>query len=35
MTPEEAKAHKPVVLFVDEQNHIFRKANYEKHGILR
>ena len=35
MTPEEAKAHKPVVLFVDEQNHIFRKANYEKHGLLR
>ena len=35
MTPEEAKAHKPVVLFVDEQNQIFRKANYEKHGILR
>lgn len=34
MTPEEAKAHKPVVLFVDEQNQIVRKAKYEKHGLL-
>ena len=34
MTPEEAKTHKPTVLFVDEDNHIVRKANYEKHGLL-
>ena len=35
MTPEEAKTHKPTVLFVDENNHIVRKANYEKHGLLK
>ena len=35
MTPEEAKTHKPTVLFVDEDNHIVRKANYEKHGLLK
>jgi len=35
MTPEEAKAHKPMVLFVDDENRIVRKANYEKHGLLR
>ena len=34
MTPEEAKQHKPTVLFVDEKNAIARKANYEKHGLL-
>lgn len=34
MTPEEAKSHKPIVLFVDENNKIARKANYEKHGLL-
>lgn len=34
MTPEEAKNHKPSVLFVDENNAIVRKANYEKHGRL-
>lgn len=34
MTPEEAKTHKPTVLFVDEDNKIVRKANYEKHGRL-
>lgn len=34
MTPEEAKDHKPTVLFVDEKNTIVRKANYEKHGLL-
>ncbi|MBQ0075186.1 MAG: aspartate 1-decarboxylase [Prevotella sp.] len=34
MTPEEAKNHKPTVLFVDENNKIVRKANYEKHGLL-
>ena len=35
MTPEEAKTHKPTVLFVDENNRITRKANYEKHGLLK
>ena len=34
MTPEEAKDHKPTVIFVDEDNRIVRKANYEKHGLL-
>ena len=34
MTPEEAKTHKPTVLFVDQDNQIVRKANYEKHGLL-
>lgn len=34
MRPEEAKNHKPTVLFVDENNAIVRKANYEKHGLL-
>ena len=35
MTPEEAKSHKSTVLFVDENNRIVRKANYEKHGLLK
>lgn len=35
MTPEEAGQHKPTVLFVDGQNKIVRKANYEKHGLLK
>ncbi len=34
MTPEEAKEHKPKVVFVDEENHISRVSNYEKHGEL-
>lgn len=34
MTPEEAREHKPMVLFVDDNNKIVRKANYEKHGLL-
>ena len=34
MTPEEAKDLKPKVVFVDEQNHISRVTNYEKHGQL-
>ncbi len=34
MTPEEAKAHKPKVVFVDEENRIARVTNYEKHGKL-
>lgn len=35
MTPEEAESHTPTVLFVDENNKIVRKANYEKHGLLK
>lgn len=34
MTPEEAKSHKPKVVFVDEKNQIRRVTNYEKHGQL-
>ena len=34
MTPEETSQHKPVVLFVDGNNKIVRKTNYEKHGLL-
>lgn len=34
MTTEEAESHRPTVLFVDEDNNIVRKANYEKHGLL-
>ncbi len=34
LTPEEAKKHRPSVVFVDDHNHIVRKTNYEKHGLL-
>ena len=34
MTPEEARGHKPTVIFVDQDNKIVRKACYEKHGLL-
>ena len=34
MTPEEAKTHKPNVVFVDDNNQIIRKTTYEKHGRL-
>lgn len=34
MTPEEAKQHKPKVVFVDENNKIARLTNYEKYGKL-
>ena len=34
MTPEEAKDHKPSVVFVDENNHVERVTSYEKHGRL-
>ena len=34
MTPEEAKEHHPKVVFVDDDNHIARVTNYEKHGKL-
>lgn len=35
LTPEEAKKHKPTVIFVDDENHISRVTNYEKHGLLK
>jgi aspartate 1-decarboxylase len=34
MTPDEAKEHKPQVVFVDEDNRIKKIASYEKHGQL-
>ncbi len=34
MTPEEAQAWKPQVVFVNEENQIVRVAQYEKHGEL-
>ena len=34
MTPAEAAAHHPKVVFVDEENHVTRQANYERHGLL-
>mgnify|MGYP000208242279 FL=1 len=33
--PEEARTHKPAVVFVDEENRISRVTNYEKHGLLK
>ncbi len=34
MSEEEAKHHRPKVVFVDEDNHISRLTSYEKHGRL-
>lgn len=34
MTPEEAKEHKPNVVFVDEENKIQEVSRYEKYGEL-
>ncbi|MGN1031733.1 MAG: aspartate 1-decarboxylase [Butyricicoccaceae bacterium] len=34
VTPEEAKTHKPTVVFVDEDNKISRVTNYERYGAL-
>ena len=34
MTPEEAKTHRPSVVFVDENNRVTRQTTYEKHGRL-
>lgn len=34
MTPEEAKEHKPNVVFVDEENKIREVSQYEKYGEL-
>ncbi len=35
MTPEEAKTHRPCVVFVDDANRPIRVTNYEKHGLLK
>ncbi|MEA5134521.1 MAG: aspartate 1-decarboxylase [Candidatus Fimivivens sp.] len=35
LTPEEAKNHSPNVVFVDSNNRVVRKSNYEKHGLLK
>lgn len=32
---EEAREHKPQVVFVDDSNKISRVTNYEKHGLLK
>ncbi len=34
MTPEEAKEHRPYVVFTDEKNQAVRVTRYEKHGML-
>lgn len=34
MTPEEAAAHRPTAVFVDEDNKISRVTDYERHGRL-
>lgn len=34
MTPEEAAAHRPLVVFVDATNAVTRTATYEEHGQL-
>lgn len=35
LTPEEAKAHKPTVVFVDDKNAVSKITRYEKHGLLK
>ena len=34
LTPEEAREHKPTVVFVDDKNAVHRITSYEKHGRL-
>ena len=34
-TPDEAKEHKPAVVFVDEENKVNRVTNNERHGLLK
>ena len=34
MTPEEAKNHRPKVVFVNDDNKVQRISSYEKHGQL-
>lgn len=35
LTPEEAAAHHPKVVFVDGDNQVQRVTSYEKHGLLQ
>lgn len=35
MTPEEAKEHRPKVVFVDKDNRPVKITEYEKHGLLK
>lgn len=35
LNEEEAKVHRPKVVFVEENNHILKVADYEKHGELK
>lgn len=35
LNSEEAKMHKPNVVFVDDNNKIVRTTKYEKHGLLK
>lgn len=35
LTPDEAKTHKPIVVFVDENNKITQVSQYEKHGEIK
>lgn len=35
MSPDEAKMHKPTVVFVDENNKITTVSQYEKHGEIK
>ena len=32
---KEAKAHKPVVVFVNEENYVVEVTNYERHGEIK
>jgi len=34
VTPEEAQAMRPTVLFVDDKNQVTKVTNYEKHGQI-
>ena len=34
LTPDEAQNHKPVVVFVDDDNKITKLSRYEKHGEI-
>lgn len=35
LMPEEAKTHKPTVVFVDDKNSVSKITQYEKHGLLK
>ena len=35
MNENEAKAHKPTVVFVNEENSVIEVTNYEKHGEIK